>query len=147
MDHQNSNLSDEMQSCKFTSLQEDIPEPEIQHFRRMFDQSWDNRNPVIRFLSKPLHAWMFSIIALTTLFGTGYAFVSTIDKQTQSPRFSPPHLMQGQRVIEEPELLKLFPAVESPTVISSDNHREPTKPAVLIHGYLVEQQVQVLWEY
>ncbi len=147
MNQQKTNTSDELENCMFSSLQEDIPEPEIQRFRSMFDKTWDSRNPVTRFLSKPLHALMLLIVILTTLFGTGYAFVSTMDKQTESNRFSPPRLMQGQRVIEHPELVKLFPDVENPTVISSDNDNVLSKPSVLIHGYLAEHQVQVVWEY
>jgi hypothetical protein len=136
------NIEESVQSRFSHALQEDIPERDMQRFCQSFEKAWEQRKRWHRVLGKPIFLILFSSAALLA-FGSGITFIQP--NEPTASQYEAPGLMEGQRIVEQPELLSLFPSLEQPTLIATraDNNQE--KETYLLHGY-VENDAQIIWE-
>lgn len=127
------------------ALNEDVSTQQMQQFRHVFEEAWMKRSLWSRIFGKPLHAGILAVILVLAGLGSGYGLMS--HQTNSSPSIFPnPILMPGQRIVEDPELMGLFPKVNQPTLISSQLPQKPDQAKYMVHGYL-EDDIQIVWEY
>ncbi len=127
------------------ALQDTISEQEVQQFRQVFEHAWVKRSLWNRVFGKPLNAGLLAIVIVFAGLGSGYSLMNRTVKTKTSER-PDPILTPGQRIVDDPELMALFPKVNHPTLISSEPDNKPDESKYLVHGYL-ENDIQVVWEY
>ena len=143
----------------FQSVSKDeIPHPEINRFRDMFQTAWESRQNDTpgntssmgdirrRFLRVP-SMWVSSIL-LCLVLGSGFGIARSVGSYSENTaRFAGPVLTAGQQILEEPEITHLLPDVDRATVIVNRERRgEDKKEKYVVHGYLEDDSVQVVWQ-
>lgn len=135
------NLHNQLKPRFDEALRDEVDQVDIQRFRNAFESAWTQRKWHERLLSK-------TAVSATLLLLTGAMFVyGLVSSDTRTAQPNQPVLMQGQRIVERPELLALFPEVEHPTVISSRSNVQVSENSYLIHGFMADESIQVVWEY
>ncbi len=127
-------------------LMEDIPETDIQQCRQTFENAWRQRSFIGKLLSQPIIPFLVLILVIPLAVGTGYLFLhgSNHEEINETPQ---PILMSNQRVINNSELLSLFPAVDHSTLIETKVGQNKERQTYLVHGYEANDTIQILWEY
>lgn len=128
------------------SVQEEIPAYEINRFRDTFETAWQQRSWFQRMVSKPL---LSSILFLFAIVGAGsslYLYWQT-NMWNETSAFPQPHLMPGQRFSSNTELLSNFPPVQHASLIVTSHDHENSTDTFIAHGYLMDGDVQLVWEY
>ncbi len=128
------------------AMNDEILEVDIMKFRQTFEDAWQKRRWYHRLATKPLFVLLSTIVLFSSVLGAGYSLVHS-DARANESALASPILMPGQQVVNQPELLSLFPKVERPTVISMKTKSHQSKQTYLVHGYMAENNVQVVWEY
>lgn len=135
----------ELETRYQNALHEDVSSQQMQQFRYVFEEAWLKRSLWSRIFGKPLHAGILAVILVLAGLGSGYGLIS--QKINSNSTILPnPILMPGQRIVENSELMGLFPKVNHPTLISSRLPQKPDQAKYMMHGYL-EDDIQVVWEY
>ncbi len=125
-----------------TALQDDVPSHDIDQFRTMFEQSWQRRTVWGRVLRAPVVLVLVGVMILLAGLNAGDSLLfSSQDAQTQSSGLV---LMPGQHIVDDPQLIALFPRLDNPTLVS--NQSQPDKSGFMVHGYL-DEDIQVVWNY
>ncbi len=149
---------DEYRRSFHSVSKDEIPHPEINRFRDMFQTAWESRQSDTRgntssmgdtrrrFLRVP-SMWV-SLILLCLVLGSGFGIARSVGSYSENAtRFAGPVLTSGQQVLEEPEITHLLPDVDRPTVIVNRERRGDTKrEKYVVHGYLEDDSVQVVWQ-
>ena len=128
------------------ALHESVPDIDIEHFRRSFETAWRQRRWTDRLLTRPMLSLLLVAVTLTTAIGAGYTIVQNAAPADEALAEAPV-LMPGQRVVNQPELLSLFPQVEHPTLLAMPKNSADDEQLFMVHGYMADQAIQVVWEY
>lgn len=128
-----------------SAVEEELPEPEMQQFRQMFESAWNQRTLFGRLFAKPLHILIIITFLLITGLSTGYTLISYNYNHSKSP--PKPTLMSGQSIANEPELIPLFPKMDHAILITNNEQQPSENQTYLMHGYLADNNIQVVWEY
>lgn len=135
-----------------SAIEMDVPSTEIQQFRTHFQKAWFSKpGDTLHTLagSAVRHPVWASVLALATLVlmsGTGYGIAKSMQSDLPAMPALNVVLMPGQRILDRPELLPLFPKVDHPTVISNTQEANAGQEQFMVHGYLEDNTVQVLWQ-
>lgn len=147
MKNQHNTFNEQEIDQRFThAMRDEISDADINQFRAAFDQAWERRRWFQRLATRPFFVFLLFALTLTTTFATGYRWIKAETARPESA-LTPPILMPGQRTVDEPELLNLFPTVERPTLILMENETQKPKQSYLLHGYMEKDKIQVVWEY
>lgn len=126
------------------ALQEDIPELEINTFRESFETAWQQRSWYRRIISKPILSSLFFITAVVGIGSSSFLYFQ-MDALQEKSAYALPNLMPGQRFSSNQELLSHFPPLQQGSIIAVDH--ENTVSTFIAHGYLLDGDVQIVWEY